>query len=75
MICRTDPLDGHVVAVSNPGGMARHFRVQVQSHPGEKWEKFATFGHKDSAQTCLAELLDRGVAARLVEFRITPTAA
>jgi hypothetical protein len=67
--------EGTVLAVSAPGGMARHFRVQIQvdQHPDE-WHLHATFRNLTEAQACLRGLLGQGLPARVVGYQTLPTA-
>ncbi len=63
----------HPVAVSAAGsGVARQFRVQYHETAGTLWRQYATFGRREQAEECLAKLLSRGLAARMVSFVIPP---
>jgi len=62
------------VAVSNPGGVARQYRVQYQSSADGEWHLFATFRSRDLAENCLKQLRERGGASRVVSYSICPTA-
>jgi hypothetical protein len=68
------PLD--LLAVSYPGSMAPHYRVQVLSDESQpQWKMFAMFVDQSLAQICLDRLRRSGQSARLIAFRRVPTAA
>ncbi len=60
---------------SIPGGLARHWRVQFQSDGEADWRMFAAFARPELADACLHDLQSRGIHARVVAVRNTPTAA
>ena len=62
------------VAVSSPGGSARHFRVQYRV-PGESgWRLCGSFQCEDEAHDKLEKLERDGLQTRLVRFGICPAA-
>ena len=63
------------IAASTPGGVARQFRVQYQVAGEANWRLFSTFRHQESANSCLEDLTNRGLIARLVPHRLVPVAA
>lgn len=62
------------VAVSNPGGRAPHFRVQVRGTDHENWRHSAVFGNRQLADQFARELEQGGLQSRVVHFRL-PSAA
>ena len=64
-----------VLTPSVPGGPARQYRVQVVDQVERTWRLFAAFGRREPAQSCLQDLLARGISSRLVAVRICPTSA
>jgi hypothetical protein len=65
-----------VVAVSCPGGMARQFRVQVQS--GETptgWKLAGSFRDQQKAGECAARHQKAGQKTRVIACSALPTAA
>ncbi len=65
-----------LLAVSYPGSVAPHFRVQVLSDESQpQWKMFATFVDQGLAHICLERLRRSGQAARLIAFRRVSTAA
>ena len=65
-----------VVSVSCPGGMARQFRVQVESNETlSHWKLVGSFGDIDEAHRCAAALEQAGQHARVIACRSLPTAA
>ena len=65
-----------VVAASCPGGMARQFRVQVESDETvSHWKLAGSFGDAEDARRCAAALEEAGLHARVVACRNLPTAA
>ncbi|MBW8884660.1 MAG: hypothetical protein JF612_07755 [Planctomycetia bacterium] len=70
-----DP-NGGIIAVSCPGGMARQFRVQVES--GETpagWKQVGSFRDSRQAGECAARHQKAGQKTRVVACRALPTAA
>ena len=67
---------GDVISVSCPGGMARQFRVQVQSNETpSQWKLIHTFRDRRQAGQCAAEHARGGQKTRVVECGALPTAA
>ena len=65
-----------LLAVSYPGSVAPHFRVQVlTAETLPRWQLFATFVDRQLAEICLERLHVGGQTARLIAFRRVPTAA
>ena len=65
-----------LIAASCPGGMARQFRVQVESDEMlSHWKLVGSFGDVDDARRCAAQLEKAGQHARIVACRSLPTAA
>ncbi|MCO6454749.1 MAG: hypothetical protein J5I93_05560 [Pirellulaceae bacterium] len=60
------------VAVSTPGGPARHFRVQFRRPSELDWRLCASFQVLEAARDREAQLRHEGFQARVVEFRICP---
>ena len=67
-------LGGVAVAVSNPGGLARQFRVQCRKTSGADWRMYGTFHDREQAERCVARLRRNGFQVRLVNYAICPTA-
>jgi hypothetical protein len=63
------------LAISAPGGPARHFRVQVWEQGQNLWRMSGMFGDARAADACLRSLQQQGCIARLVRFGCLPTAA
>ena len=75
MQATTDPVLTRTLVASTPGGLARQYRVQFLP-PGEKdWQLFASFKKREPAVTCAQDLQSRGITARILAFRMCPTAA
>jgi hypothetical protein len=71
-----DSNGGAVVAVSCPGGMARQFRVQVQSTDTPTgWKQVGSFRDRREAGECAARCQKAGQKTRIVVFSALPTAA
>ena len=65
-----------VVSVSCPGGIARQFRVQVESDETlSHWKLAGSFGDAEDARRCAAALEQAGHHARIIACRNLPTAA
>ncbi len=65
-----------IVSVSCPGGMARQFRVQVESDETlSHWKLAGSFGDAEEARKCAAALEEAGQHARVIACRNLPTAA
>ena len=65
-----------VVAVSCPGGMARQFRVQVESgETPSSWKLVGSFRDKRLAGECAARYQKAGQKARVIAYISLPTAA
>ncbi len=62
------------VAVSTPGGMARHFRVQYQTESDGVWHMHATYRNRTVAEASVDDLIRRGLRARLVAYDICASA-
>ena len=58
-----------------PGGVARHYRVQVQSNPGEPWRSVKSCSAARAAQEDAAAWAKRGCRVRVIGYRTSPTAA
>ena len=68
--------DAAVIAVSCPGGMARQFRVQVESgDTSAGWKLVGSFRDKRQAGECAAKCQKAGQRTRVVAFNALPTAA
>ena len=65
----------NTIAVSAPGGMSRHYRIQYQLGSKSGWQMFAVHRRRESAEHCLAGLLANGYVARMVTYRTFPPAA
>jgi hypothetical protein len=61
-----------VRAVSNPGGLARQYRVQIREARHNCWRMYATFRCADSADACRSALERAGLDARIVRYNISP---
>jgi hypothetical protein len=59
---------------STPGGQACQYRVQHRTPSGD-WHLYGSFHNRGQAQTCLTDLLARGLEARIVAMRICPVSA
>ena len=71
-----DSNGGAVIAVSCPGGMARQFRVQVQSTDTPAgWKQVGSFRDRRQAGECAARHQKAGQKTRVVVFSALPTAA
>jgi len=67
---------GAVVAVSCPGGMARQFRVQVESRETPTgWKQVGSFRDSRQAGECAAQHQSAGQKTRVVACHALPTAA
>jgi len=65
-----------VIAVSCPGGMARQFRVQVQSTDVPAgWKQVGSFHDGSQAGECAARHQKAGQKTRVVTCSALPTAA
>jgi hypothetical protein len=65
-----------MVAASCPGGMARHFRVQVAStQTPSQWQLAASYRCGRAAAEAARQLASAGAAARVVAYSALPTAA
>ena len=60
------------VAVSSPGGSARHFRVQFRDVGDTDWRLAGSFRHPPEAQQSLDRLQHEGYEARVIAFNICP---
>jgi hypothetical protein len=70
------PTAGSPLAVTCPGNMPPHFRVQTRSaSDGDQWQLFASFNELARAKDCLDRLQGQGESARLIAYRRVPTAA
>lgn len=63
------PDDRKPVAVSNPGGVARQFRVQYLASSESAWRLYANFKRCDQAEECLSSLKRKGISARVVKYQ------
>ena len=64
-----------MIAVSNPGGSAKQFRIQIRdATQGGVWRQSAVTISRATAEELLANLRSRGLEARLVDHRL-PAAA
>jgi len=71
-----DSNGGAVVSVSCPGGMARQFRVQVQSTDTPTgWKQVGSFCDQRQASECAARYQKAGQKTRIVACSALPTAA
>ncbi len=67
---------GAVIAVSCPGGMARQYRVQVQSTDTPAgWKQVGSFRDRRQASECAARHQKAGQNTRVVVCSALPTAA
>lgn len=67
---------GAVVAVSCPGGMARQFRVQIQSTDTPTgWKQVGSFRDRWQAGECAERYQKAGQKTRVVVCSALPTAA
>ena len=64
----------HTVAVSNPGGLARHYRVQYWESAESGWQKHGTFTQRRQAESDCEQLRQRGCLVRIVQYSICPAA-
>ena len=65
-----------LISVSCPGGMARQFRVQVQSNETpSQWKLIGAFRDRRQAGQCAAEHAESGQKTRVVACSALPTAA
>jgi hypothetical protein len=72
---RQQSSDGAVtISAVAPGGMARHWRVQVQPTAGP-WRNVGACLSSQAAQQRAAEYAQRGCRVRIVGYRTAPTAA
>lgn len=75
MRLNTTPRPARTLIPSIPGGLARHWRVQIQPDGQAEWRMFAAFCRPELADACLDDLQTRGIPARVVAVRNMPTAA
>jgi hypothetical protein len=65
-----------IVSASCPGGMARQFRVQVESDETlSRWRLAGSFGDAEAARRFAATLSAAGQHPRVIACRALPTAA
>jgi hypothetical protein len=65
-----------VVSASCPGGMARQFRVQVESDETlSHWQLAGSFGDAEAARQFAVSLREAGQHTRVIACRALPTAA
>lgn len=66
-----------LLAVSSPGGLAPHFRVQrfVSGDDVRPWQLHATCKLRVDAEQAVAELRASGQTARIINVRTLPTAS
>lgn len=60
------------VAVSTPGGTARHYRLQYRQAGEPEWRLYGSFQREQEAQSTLDRLAQDGYQARLVRYNICP---
>lgn len=65
----------HLIAASSPGGMARHYRLQVFDAANDSWRREGSFRIAADAEAEADSLRSRGLHARIVSYRICPVAA
>ena len=65
----------HHIAASSPGGMARHYRLQVFDTANDSWRREGTFRFAEEAEAEAHSLRSRGLHARIVSYRMCPVAA
>lgn len=75
MIDREDSNLKRIVASCPGGNMSRQSRVQYQAAPTDDWQMYASFDRSQSAQECAKSLQQRGLRARVVDYRICPSAS
>ena len=63
------------LAVSAPGGMPRHFRIQYRANDESSWQLFAIYVQPEAAKECMAGLLENGYETRMIAYRTFPAAA
>ncbi len=63
-----------IIAVSNPGGLAKQYRIQYRSSDQAAWRQSTTAGTYRQAESAVHELQNRGLQARIIHYRV-PTAA
>jgi hypothetical protein len=67
---------GEMISACCPGGMARQFRVQVESDQTlSHWELAGCFADADAARQFAVSLRQAGQHARIIACRALPTAA
>jgi len=65
-----------IISASCPGGMARQFRVQVESAETlSHWQLAGSFGNAEAARRCAVALQQAGQHTRVIACRALPTAA
>jgi hypothetical protein len=73
MITSAHSLPGRrYVAVSTPGGTARHYRLQFRQAGDLQWRLYGSFQREDEAHRNLDRLAQDGYQTRLVRFNICP---
>lgn len=70
---RLDDSHTQVASVFNLG-VIRNFRVQVRESGTHRWRMHATFRRRSEAESCIADLRQSGISARLVDCDRCPTA-
>jgi hypothetical protein len=73
MICQ-DPSTRPLRCVNSPGGISKHYRVQVHDPETNSWRMYASFRFVGEAEACLDALAHRGIEARLIAANLCPTA-
>ena len=63
------------LAVSAPGGMPRHFRIQYRENDKSSWQLFAIYLQPEAAKESMAGLLEDGNETRMIAYRKFPAAA
>ncbi len=64
-----------LTTANSPGGVARHFRIQVFDDQQQTWKMYGSYLQRQQAEQRTQLLLQNGVPARLVEYTRCPTAA
>lgn len=60
---------------TTPGGLPRHFRVQILQRAVNEWRFYALFRNADLAERCCEFLRRSGMTARVVHCNRVPSAA
>ncbi|QDU94753.1 hypothetical protein [Lignipirellula cremea] len=79
MVANNSP---HTLAATTPiavssagGGQAPQYRVQYAHAGQDLWRMHSLFRRREQAERCASELQKKGLAVRVVKYRICPSAA